>query len=361
MILQHIACICASVVLTSSVATAQSPDAAAQSPASSVVEYTYDRSTTPWRVVSSRTTTGGRDVTIATVEAPNADGRMSPVQETVTEKTRSSPATEQTTQQVFVVDSNGRRTLFETTDSQRVVTANGDTDVSHTTVRQDINGRAEVKARTLEQTRRVAPGTRRIETTVLLPDPNAALREALRTDETERRVDPRTVVYDSAQLSRDVNGRWLTTETRRRESRETSASERVQEQTIQRLDVNGRVAPVERTVVQASTANGREEEVTETFAPYLDRLPASGSGLTLSARVTRTTTKSADGGSSSIEEVEARNPAAPGDPMRVTRRIVTTIRSIGADRTVTEREVFERDVNGRLQRISSEVEESSGK
>jgi hypothetical protein len=47
--------------------------------------------------------------------------------------------------------------------------------------------------------------------------------------------------------------------------------------------------------------------------------------------------------------------------MRVIRRTVTTVRQIGTDRWVTERQVFERDVNGRLQLLIKDTEERVGR
>jgi hypothetical protein len=67
-----------------------------------------------------------------------------------------------------------------------------------------------------------------------------------------------------------------------------------------------------------------------------------------------TTTATADGGRYTVEEVEARSHVAPSEPMRVIRRIVTTVRPIGADRWVTERQVFERDLDGRLRLVRNE-------
>jgi hypothetical protein len=79
----------------------------------------------------------------------------------------------------------------------------------------------------------------------------------------------------------------------------------------------------------------------------------------LSERVRTSTTVTPDGGRSTVEEVEARNPVAAGDPMRVRQRTVSTLRKIGPDRWVTERQVFELDVNGRLVPTVTETQETS--
>src|SRR4029453_17120928 len=140
--------------------------------------------------------------------------------------------------------------------------------------------------------------------TLLMPGVNDTLRETERTQYTERRLNPGVVRHDSTHLVRDVNGRWQPIETRRGEAREIGASERMEEETIQRRDMNGKLAVEEKTVTRRSNANTQEHVVIETYAPYVDGSSRSDSGLALSQRVHRTTTATADGGPYIVEEVE---------------------------------------------------------
>jgi hypothetical protein len=52
---------------------------------------------------------------------------------------------------------------------------------------------------------------------------------------------------------------------------------------------------------------------------------------------------------------------APNDPMRVVRRTVVSVRRAGPDRWQTERQVFDRDVNGRLVLVAKDTEEHAEK
>jgi hypothetical protein len=47
--------------------------------------------------------------------------------------------------------------------------------------------------------------------------------------------------------------------------------------------------------------------------------------------------------------------------MHVTRRTLVTVRSVSPGRWVTERQIFERDPNGRLVLVTNETEETSDK
>jgi hypothetical protein len=362
MTLGRIASICFCIVLTSEAAsgqpqsevTAQAQKAAART----VMERTYvTGDLRPWRRVQTRNESGSREVVVETLEAPDIEGRVTPTQETVTETNRTAPDTAQTRRDVFGFAPDGRRRLVEATDTLRETPANGDSRVIHNTSAPDLNARVSLTSRQIEETRSAAAGVRDTHTTLLVPDLNETLRATERTEYTERLINPGQVRHGSTQLTRDVNGRWQPIEARQGEAREIGASERMEEETIQRRDMNGNLVVEERNVTRRSNANGKEQVVIETYAPYADGI----SRFALSQRVHRTTTATADGGRYTVEEVEGRSHGAPNDPMRVTRRTVTTVRQVAADRWVTERQVFERDVNGQLRLVINDTEERGGK
>jgi hypothetical protein len=120
-----------------------------------------------------------------------------------------------------------------------------------------------------------------------------------------------------------------------------------------RRDVNGRDAVSEKVVTHRDRTNDEERVVIETYLPSIE-----GGRLALSRRVNRMTTVT-DDRSQTVEETAERNPVALSDPMRIVRRSVTTVRTRGTGSFVTERQVFERDVNGRLVPIVGQTESSS--
>jgi hypothetical protein len=166
---------------------------------------------------------------------------------------------------------------------------------------------------------------------------------------------PGLVRHETTVLVRDLNGGWRSIEVRRGEAR-TGPSERVEEETIQRRDLNGALKVTERNVTSRSRTNDQEQAVIETYTPYAD----GTSPLALRQRVQRTTTATADGGRYTVEEVESRSRVSHTEPMRLTARILTTVRPAGAGRWVTERQVFERDLNGQLRLVVNETEEVIG-
>jgi hypothetical protein len=118
-------------------------------------------------------------------------------------------------------------------------------------------------------------------------------------------------------------------------------------------DLNGREAVSEKVLTHRARRNGEERVVIETYLPSIE-----AGRLALSERVNRVTTVT-DDGSQTVEETAERNPVAPGEAMRIVRRSVTTVRRSGTDLNVTERQVFELDVNGRLVPVVAQTESAS--
>jgi hypothetical protein len=360
MAIEHIAGVCFCVVFTSAIATAQQPtNTTSQAPAASVTEHTYAAGDGgPWRRVQTRTESGGREVVVETFALPDVEGRLSPVRETVMETMRTSSGSAQSNRDVFGFNLDRKRQLVETTQSREEILAGGDTGIVHDTWVPDLNGRLGLTSREIERTRAAAPDLRQSETTFLVPSLNERLAEIERVVDTERRLSG-VVQRDTTHLLRDVNGRWQPTETRRGEIREAGPAERVEEETIQQQDINGNAFIVERTVTRRAHADQQDQVVIENYAPYASLWPRSDRRLVLRERVHLTTTATADG-RRTVEEVEGVSLVAPDDPMRVVRRTVATVRQVGPNRWLTERQVFERDVNGRLRLVMESTEEQTG-
>jgi hypothetical protein len=248
---------------------------------------------------------------------------------------------------------------LERTESTEIVSG-AETTVNRDTWTADLSGRLALTSRHIETTRTLGSVGRDQEATLLLPTLNEALRESRRTQYTERQTNPTVIRQESSDLRRDVNGRWQPIETRSREMRETGPAERVEEEAIQRPDVSGNMVLSETNMTRRSTANGREDVVIETYTRNNGTFVRSDSPFRLSQRVRRSSTATAGGGRSIVEEVEALNRVAPNDPLRVTRRAVATVRPTGPDRWTIDRQVFERDPNGRLVPVIAEGEQIAG-
>ena len=306
----------------------------------------------PERRIQTRSTSGDRERALDVVEVPDVDGRYRPFQEISTETVRSAGGVVET-RDVFGFPLN-RRQLVETTRSERTSPSTANTRTVQSTWVPRPNGALDLVSRTEEETS-VAPDETRTTVLVLEPGINEPLRETTRIEHVERR-GPTGTRYDRVERTRDVNGTWQVAATWSGETRDNGPLNSVHEETIQHRDINGHVTTTERVVTTHDETNGRTLDVVETYS--LDRAGWGQDGhLGLSQRVRRTTTAAADGGSSSVEEVEGYSRVAPGDPIRMVRRTTTTVRRIGPERWAFERQVFELDPNGRMALVESSVQE----
>jgi hypothetical protein len=164
--------------------------------------------------------------------------------------------------------------------------------------------------------------------------------------------------HDSARMTRDVNGRWQPIETRSLDVREMSPAERVEVETIRRPDSSGTLVVAERRVTHRTDSSAGEQMTIETYAGDDEGFVRSDGRLSLRDRVRISTTVAPNGDRQRVEELEGRDPVAPRDPMRVMRRLVETTRRTSPDRWVTERQVFELDIERRLVPVLSEREEA---
>jgi hypothetical protein len=136
-------------------------------------------------------------------------------------------------------------------------------------------------------------------------------------------------------------------------ARSQPSPQTVTETVVTRRDINGRDDVRERVVTRSTRSRDEERVVIEIYVPSMQE-----GRLALSQRVNRVTTPTADG-SHTVEETEKPNPVAPSEPMRVVQRRLTAVRRTGPDSFVIERQIFERDGNGRLVLVRTETEHTS--
>src|SRR4029434_7582970 len=208
--------VCFWIVLTSAAAGAQqgSDTPSTGQPSTTVTEQTYPVSGfIPFRRVERRTESGGRKVIIERDEAPGVEGRWEPLEEDVTDTTRTGNTTTRTQRDVFYFAAQRKRTLAATTQSEQETRPNATTTNVERTWIADLDGHLILSSGYSEQRRLVSPGLQQTDATVLLLGPERSLREEERNESTEHQVSAAVVRYDSTHLVRDLlNGWWVPTE-----------------------------------------------------------------------------------------------------------------------------------------------------
>ena len=314
---------------------------------------------TSWRRVETRTNSGATSVVTGAMQTPGIEGRWQTQQETTAETIVDASGATSVRQEVYTYGAQRERVLIERTESDQARLPDNTVQSISRTWTADANGRLSLTAQAIED-RGSNAGTSGTNTRLLMRDVNGRLSDTVRTTHTETQIAAGVARQDSSIMRRDVNGRWQPLETRHADNRDDGSAEHVVEETVSQPDMNNVVGISERNVTRRSASNGREDVVIER---YVARDPSavhrSESRMDLSERTRLSTTTAADGTRQTVEEVEGRSPVASGDPMRLRRRIVTTVRPLGGDESIVERQVFDLDTNGRLVLTATERREGA--
>ena len=327
--------------------TTQAPP---QRPAQDTVVRSYPGSYMPGsRVVRTRTESGDGEVVAETVEMPGPDGRFETRTKTITETVSVGSNSVKIKREVYGSGAYGALRLIETSVADQEKFPDGTSRTTTNAWVPDLSGRLNLSYRRIEETKSLSPDVQQTETILYVPSINEPLRESERVLKTERRVSSNLVHTATQRKVRDANGQWQTTETRDQEVHTVGRGEVVAEETVRNLDGDKKLTISEKTITHRSTTNGSDQVVTEVYSPYRPGLVTEpGNPLMLNARIRVTTAPTANGGSQTISETEAPDPAVLNGPIRLVSRTVETVRQIGPDVWETQRQTVTLDGSGRL-------------
>lgn len=258
------------------------------------------------------------------------------------EETRIDSNTTRIVSRTFNTSANGQRILTETAVEE--ITKRGDGEVSavRTTSQRDLNGRMHVVSKETQEVLSAGPDTYRISKTVLLPGINNALEEKERTQQVEKRKGESLVEIDRTRYEVGADGKWTAIDRRLSQNRMGKEQVQTDEQVYQR-DVSGQLSLSQ----QVKTSEWRDEAgqmrlQSETFGRKLD------GKFQLDSRVTLIQKNLGNRGSETTERIEARNPASPGEGLRLVQSAVEKSQPLGSDQTQKSLEILKPDLNGRM-------------
>ena len=247
-------------------------------------------------------------------------------------------ATPRVTRRVYGKDVNGRRQLVETVVEEIRELEGGGYDATRTVSRADLGGGMRAVER---QTQRAVPEGEGFEVTFrsLAPGPTGVMEERERVRQSEHRQGD-AVEIDRVRYEPDLSGKWSVLERRVSQSTVSEDETRTEEQ-FYRYDVNNRLK-LERQVQarEWKVDGGQSRMEAEVFHTDLD------GKLRFAGRVRQSRRELGNGRAETTETREEASPAAPGEGVRVVRRIVERSAPAGAERTRRVLEVQEPSPNG---------------
>jgi hypothetical protein len=307
-------------------------------------------STNSTRTIQSHTQNGNRTVDVRTLQTRGAGGDFKPYQDIETETVRETSTTTRSTTRTFVRGDNGTKTLFQVTQEEKQTLPGGGSKVVRTTSNPDANGNLQVVQRENQETLRTGPDAEETKTTVMLPGINGALAPAMQTQERQKRAGNTVEIQKTTQLP-DSSGVWQAVEVRHTTIQEQGKN-RSSEERVSRLDSEGKLNEVSRTVSKESgDVSGESRKTEDTYSVDLPGA-ARDDGLHLVQRVTTTQRANADR-QQTTKTVEQPNPGDPGAGLWVT---IVTRETVGVGGS--EGIIQLRDANGSLGVVSVDTTKS---
>ena len=310
----------------------------------------------PTRTTESHTRNGNRTVDTHSLQRRGSDGQFEPYQDIETETLQVNSTTVRTTTRTFGRDTNGRKTLVQVREEEKRTATGGDSSVVRVVSNPDANGRLQPVQRDIEQTKKISKDVEETKTTTMLPGINGDLAPAMQVQERRERGANDSVESQETTSLPDGSGNWQVSETRhattKHEGNDTSTEKRVS-----RLDSEGKLSEVSRTVSKESEgASGEKSATTEVYSVDVPGSARDGSlHLVERASVAQHTTSM--GQQTTQRQVEQPDPGNPSAGLRVTTRITDIVRpgSSGAQATRTIQAL---DPNGSLTVVSVDTTKS---
>jgi hypothetical protein len=309
----------------------------------------------PTRTTESHKQSAKGTVDNQSVERLGADGQYEPYYDIEKESVQVNGTTTRTIERTFARDARGQRILTQVTEEEKQTLPAGGAKVVRTTSNADLDGHLQVAQREVTNTKKISPEVQEKNTTVFLSDGQGGMAASMQIQQHEKRSSDHTVEVQTSTQLPDGSGNWQVHE-RKESTIKEDGKERTTEEQVLRPDVEGKLAPVSRTVGKESeTAAGQKKNTIETYSP--DVAGSADGNLHLSQRVTVVKRAGSDGAQATEKRVEQLNPVDPGAGMQVTTKSLDTVQP-GASGTRTISTIEARDVSGSFTVVSFDTQKS---
>ena len=313
-------------------------------------------SANPTRTFESHSQTGNRTTDNRSIQRRGADGQFEPYQDIEKTTVQVNATTVRTTTRTFGRDVDGAKTLVQVTEEELHTLPGGDSSLVRSTSNPDADGRLQIAQRQMEETKRVSKNVEETKTTVMLPGINGDLAPVTKVEERREQGSNRTVASQKTTLLPDGSGNWQVNEVRQTTTRQDGATRNTEER-VSRLDGEGKLGEVSRTVTKDSeNASGEKHSTVETYSADVPGSARDG-GLHLVERASTAQATGSTGQQTTSQQVERLDPGDPGAGLQVTILSTDTVRPgpSGARSTQT---IQMRDANGSIGVVSVDTSKS---
>jgi|WetSurMetagenome_2_1015567.scaffolds.fasta_scaffold21647_2 hypothetical protein len=250
------------------------------------------------------------------------------------------------TTRTYIADPNGARVLVEAAIEEIHNFPGGRTEAVRTVSQRDINGRMAIVGKYQQETMPSGADSYQTTMTVQLAGPQGgALAPAEQVIQIERAKGSKEIEIDRTQLAPNAIGGWVTKE-RRSSNTQISSNQLSTEETVYSPDADGHLRLNARLSSQEwKDARGNEQREITTYRSDLQ------GRLNLDNRIQISREGLAGGAQQTTQATNEINPAAPSEGLRLTQKIVETIRPSSPNATERNVTVMNPDLNGQIQTI----------
>jgi hypothetical protein len=335
---------------------AQNSDSASGDQSSMAITDLNSNNANPTRAVESHTQSGNRTLDTHSLQRRGADGQFEPYQDIETETVKVNSTTVRTVTRTFVRDSNGAKTLLQVKEEERRSLAGGDSSVTRAVSNPDADGRLQTVQRETEHTKKIGENVEETKRTVMLPGINGDLAPAMQVQERRVQGSNGRVETEKTTLLPDASGDWQVSETRHATTTQDGTN-RSTEERVSRLDGDGKLSEVSRTISKESeNSSGEKSGTTEVYSVDVPGSARDG-GMHLVERSTTARSTGAGGQKTTQHRVEQPDPGDPGAGLRVTLQTTDTVRP-GSSGSKATRTIQAIDPNGDLTVVSVDTTKS---
>lgn len=274
-------------------------------------------------------------------------GKGGPPVEIEQEEAKVDAQTTRITRRAYMTSVNGERQLTETV-VEEIRKMPGDRIRAVKTIsRKDSSGRFQPIQQEIQDMAPSGPDSYQTKNTLLLPGQSGSLVEKEQIQQTERRTGDKTVEIDRIRFMAGGNGGWNASE--RRVSQNTTGAESVRsEEQVYQYDINNRLSLARQIQTKEwKDSRGRHRQ-SESFARDLQ------GKLQLDSRTTILQSPQNEGNQVTVETLERPNPAAPNEGLRLVRKIVENVNTVGSNETEKHLEVMEAGLDGSMRTLYSQ-------
>ena len=276
----------------------------------------------PTRVVQSHQVEDGKAVDVQTLETKDINGGTQLYGQTETETLKVSATTTRTTTRHYITGPDGNKIVNSVTVEEKHSLPDGGESVVRSDSSPDANGTLQVTRREIQQIAQTAPDVRTTNTTVLLPSPNGGFAPTVRTHEVQKQLQPGMTEYTRSVSLQDGSGNWQVNEVRQG-TIEKSGNTETRQESVSRLNADGKMTPAEKTVSKETSNNGEQKKQVQKFSTSMDGVTAYPDGqMHLDREVTTVTRTTAGGEQVTTETVNQRSQASPSGSLRPSQRTV---------------------------------------